>query len=362
MKKILTVTNICARGGAENQIFLLLLELAKLKVYDLSIAFFEVRDQSLAENIRQAGIAVYDLQAPRKLSLKPLQNLRKLIRNHDFDLVHSHLLYPDWVVAHIHKRYPKLKLIHTIHNCESVFKFLPVQWFYRLLVNREFSWSVCISKAVHDQVTQFLKIPTSRSNVIYYGYPAAEVIPQFDRSPRVGIELLFLARLVPQKNHVFLFKALAELRDQAIKVIIAGGGRRSFENYLRSVTIKLKINHMVEFVGQVANPMPLIQSCDALVLTSKWEGFGLVLLEAMSCAKPVIATDIAPINEVVVSGETGWLVRQDDVAELRNVLMRILQDQKALNLMGQNGFKRVTQAFQVSKMVQAYGGIYGSMG
>ena len=361
MKKILTVTNICARGGAENQIFLLITEIAKLKIYDLSIAFFEVRDQSLAENLRQAGIAVYDLNAPRKLSLKPLQNLRQLILAHDFDLVHSHLMYPDWVLAHIHKRYPKFKLIHTIHNCESLFKFLPVQWFYRLLVNHEFSWSVCISKAVREQVTQLLKIPESRSRVIYYGYPAKPLVSQPNRAQRAGIELLFLARLVPQKNHVFLFKTLAQLKDQPIKVIIAGSGRRSFENYLRSVAIKLKITHMVELVGQVANPLPLIQNCDALVLMSKWEGFGLVLLEAMSCAKPVIASDIAPINEVVVAGETGWLVGQDDVEGLRKVLMDILGDRKTL-VLGQNGFKRVTQEFPVSKMVQAYGGIYGDLG
>jgi glycosyltransferase involved in cell wall biosynthesis len=70
---------------------------------------------------------------------------------------------------------------------------------------------------------------------------------------------------------------------------------------------------------------------------------------------------LPPINEVVVAGETGWLVGQDDVEGLRKVLMDILGDRKTL-VLGQNGFKRVTQEFPVSKMVQAYGGIYGDLG
>jgi glycosyltransferase involved in cell wall biosynthesis len=356
MKKILLVTNICEIGGAENHIFLLAKELARSGLYQVSLAFLKVKNQKIKKELIRNGIQVFDLNCPTKKSIKPFFRLSKLIKEGSYETVHSHLTYCDWLVAGIHRGWPHFKAVRTIHNCETLFKFWPIQLFNFIFINSQFEKTICISKAVQKDVQKYLKVPPAKTKVIYYGYPVTKIAdrPKTKKSTKktAKLNVLFLARLVPQKNHSLVFKALAQLNSAHLKVVLAGSGSPKYEKKLKGQVKQLQIKDQVEFAGFQPNPAKLIGACDLLILPSRWEGFGLVLLEAMAQAKAIIGSNIAPINEVVVDGKTGWLFKTNTAQALADTFREALENSDRISKMGLNGYKRLKQEFSVEKMVR----------
>jgi len=93
-------------------------------------------------------------------------------------------------------------------------------------------------------------------------------------------------------------------------------------------------------------------ACDLFALASRWEGFGLVFAEAMAAAKPVVATRVSAVPEVVLDGETGLLVEPDDVEGLASAIGRMVSDGALRARMGSAGYRRVQREFGAPRMVR----------
>jgi glycosyltransferase involved in cell wall biosynthesis len=126
--------------------------------------------------------------------------------------------------------------------------------------------------------------------------------------------ILSIGRLEPQKRFdVFLdtVSRLAEQSSRPIRAVIAGEGslRRVLEEMASQ---KRRHGLAIKFVGKQSGVLPLYQSCDALLLASGWEGTPNVVMEAMACGLPVVATKVGGVGELVRNGETGFLFERDD--------------------------------------------------
>jgi len=168
---------------------------------------------------------------------------------------------------------------------------------------------------------------------------------------REGAEalLLFVGRLTPHKGLHILLKALALLEPtykQRLKLVVVGPKVPGFTAthtyrydtyslYLNYLIQKHDLKNIVKFVGQVKEElMPLYyNSADALVHPSLVEAFGLVLIEAMACSKPVIAFDVPPINEIVMNNISGILVKPS-IKSLKEILHHIIDNANILKAMG----------------------------
>jgi glycosyltransferase involved in cell wall biosynthesis len=102
----------------------------------------------------------------------------------------------------------------------------------------------------------------------------------------------------------------------------------------------------------------LLQELDLFVLPSLWEGFGLVLLEAMAAARPVVASSIGPVPEIVLDGETGLLVPPGDADRLADAIVRVLADRALGERLGRAGRARVQQTFALDDMVDRTDRLY----
>lgn len=141
--------------------------------------------------------------------------------------------------------------------------------------------------------------------------------------------LLAIGRLVPQKNYPLLLNALGGIRDLEWTIDILGDG--PLLNDLTERARALGIANRVTFHGFVRDPLPYLTRAHALLLSSSWEGQGAVLLEALACGCPVIATRSTPaVADVLGNGAFGRLVRPDDAAALADAIAAELQKRSYL--------------------------------
>ena len=138
--------------------------------------------------------------------------------------------------------------------------------------------------------------------------------------------------------------------------MIAGDG--PLREALEAETRALDLSSRVHFLGWRDDPHALIAALDVLLAPSLWEGFGLVFLEAMALNVPIIATRVSAIPEVVIDGETGWLVPPRDADALAATLLDALTHPDARRKWGANGRCRLETQFTAETMVERTLAVY----
>ena len=201
-------------------------------------------------------------------------------------------------------------------------------------------------------------IEKSKIKIIYNGI----YIDNFDAQNAVNIynrennEIVIgnAGRLVKQKGQKYLIDLALNLRKKGInfKIIIAGEGR--MENELRTLVSKNDLDDRIQFIGFVEDMKSFMQSIDIFVLTSIWEGFGYVLVEAMACSKPVVAFRISSNPEVVQENETGFLVEPFDIDAMTEKVTKLVSDVQLREKMGIEGRKRVEKVFTFNRTLENF--------
>jgi glycosyltransferase involved in cell wall biosynthesis len=162
--------------------------------------------------------------------------------------------------------------------------------------------------------------------------------------------LIMVARFQPQKDHATLLSALAELRQYswALDLVGDGPGRSAVESLLHT----LGLEDRVRVLGYSNDVAKLLSESDLFVLTSKWEGLPLSILEAMRAGLPVIATDVGGVSESVDHGVTGFVVQRSSVSALKEALHPLLTSAELRRAMGARGRARYEECFTFERMVE----------
>jgi glycosyltransferase involved in cell wall biosynthesis len=229
------------------------------------------------------------------------------------------------------------RIVTSLRTRIGGFWSAPWQWVERILWRR----SACIisnSKVAADEAQTLLGIPAARLKVIPNGVDLERFHPDLDwREPRRSLglspsDLVFgmIARYSPVKDHETLLTAVAQMKRSGYwpafgKVILVGG--TTFEDARRKVEAGIRENGLEGVVvpmGVMADVGRAYAALDWLILPSRFEGFPNSVLEAMACAKPVILSDAANAERIVVDGETGWEFPAGDVLELVACLRRAI--------------------------------------
>jgi glycosyltransferase involved in cell wall biosynthesis len=212
---------------------------------------------------------------------------------------------------------------------------------------------VAVSDFVRKSVVSTYNIPESRVETIYSGvlaekYSCNEVeVQQARHAFKFGDEptILFVGRLEGRKNLEFLIRAFKLIvRESRCKLVIVGNGSQAS---LKEVVSSLGISRDVVFTGFVDDDdlRLLYNACDIFVLPSHLEGFGLTLLEAMAAAKPVIASNVGGIPELVKNGVNGILVDLKNPKELATALKYLLENPELARKMGMRNREYVSNNF-----------------
>lgn len=215
--------------------------------------------------------------------------------------------------------YANKSLIYTVHSSNLEEYFSSNRWIASKILKNKI---VAVSKGIQDNIQKFYSY--DKSILIYNS------IPRFESIPEVELPLKFIVavgRLVELKqfNRLIESYSFSELPDNNIHLVIVGDGPER-SNLLSQVN-NLKLNDFVHLVGQKENPNDYIAKAHFLVLTSLYEGFPMVLLEALSIGIPVISFDCkSGPNEVVINNYNGILVDNQNFDELVHKMNTFVND------------------------------------
>lgn len=198
-----------------------------------------------------------------------------------------------------------------------------------------------------------------------YGVDEVGVIPNATGGLKVepagevegeGGYLLFVGRLRIRKGVEVLLEALRELRDRNPRAVLRIAGNGEHRARLEWKTAELGLESTVSFLGTcgAARVRTLLRGAAALVVPSIYEGMPLVVLEAMAAGVPVVASRVSGIPEVVVDGETGWLVPPEDPVALARALGEVLADPEEARRRGEAGCRRAAEFYRPAIVAAAW--------
>ncbi len=274
-------------------------------------------------------------------------------------------------LAHINNRfifsYPHIRFLGkmkpvmlTVHNATpqniDLFTNLGGQAHDRLLLKRAHKYlkgATAITKAAMEMTLPDYK---GLKEVIWNGVDAKKFRPiknaEIEEIPKGKSIVLTNCRLVRQKGIEYLIKAMKGVNARLVIL-----GRGPLEHELKALAKKENVDAI--FITKTIDEkklVDLINMCDIFVLPSLYETFGLAALEAIACGKPVIATNIHGLPEVV--GDSGIMVAPRDVEGMRSAIQLLLEDNKYARALGRKARKRALKNFKWDDIAEKYGVFY----
>ncbi|MBP9841153.1 MAG: glycosyltransferase family 4 protein [Simkaniaceae bacterium] len=212
----------------------------------------------------------------------------------------------------------------------------------------------CVSQWVLDETKKLIPTALPKLQLIYNGLSLPSHLPTaLPFSPPV---LLLLGRLSPEKGFETAIQAFSYLKNSgsSARLIIAGGGQE--RPLLESLVHQLKLQDAVHFTGELEREQGRmwINQATLMLVPSYFESFGLVALEAMHMQRPVIASRIGGLQEVILDNQTGFLVPPHDPLALYHKIELLLNQPDRAIEMGLQGYKRATEHFTLKQNMMAY--------
>ena len=360
--KVMLLVPTLDQSGAEKQLVLLACQLPTDE-FDVHVVAL-TRSGPLAKELADHGVRLTVLGKKWKFDPFTFWRLRKLIQSEQPDILHTWLFAPNaYARLIVGRRMSHRPKIVVSERCVDVWKSGWQLWLDQKLIGRtdrlignshavaEFYRSIAypadILRVIHNGISIPENFTTDREALL-----AELEIPV--GSPVIG----FIGRMARQKRGediVFAMALVAILRPDAHLLMIGEGPER---DKLMKFARDIGIDNLVRFTGHRADAAKFLSVMDVFWLASDFEGLSNSLMEAMAAGVPCIASDIPPNRELVVDGETGFLVRVGDRVGFQQFTDRLLSDAELARRMGDSGRERMRREFSIDSMVDAHAKLY----
>lgn len=346
-------------GGAETQIKALALNLKKRGWPIRVITLME--PVAFMDEFAAAQIPLLSLSIKRgNFAMLPiaLWRLTKLLRQNQTEIIHAHMVHANFLARLARLFYPQLKvLITTAHSnyeggkvVEMIYRYTDFLSSLNTNVSTE-----AVQRYVNDGLTKSSKI-----RCVYNGIDTLRFSLKQDKQKTDVFQWLAVGRLDEAKDYPNLFAALNQIH-LPFKLSILGRGPLLAE--LQQQVIELQLTDKVNFLGVHSDVEQFMNQADGFVLPSAWEGFGLVVAEALACELPVVATDCGGPAEIVgLDEQAGYIVPAKDANALAVAMVKLMNlslEQRVL--MGQCGRQRMIERFSLESVVNQWENLYGKL-
>ena len=329
----------------------------------------------LTDAVEAAGMAVQpvryfcDRTHPVKDVLAVFE-LVQIIRRGNYDLVHTHNSKAGFIGRLAARLVHHPAVVHTIHGF-SFHDRAPIlqRKLFIYLERLAAGWChgmIAISDVLVSWAEEVGIRPKCPIHTIYSGIEVEEFQRPVDRvGVRRGLGLRetklvigVVAKLWEGKGHADLIRAVSLLHKQGHEVQLLVAGEGPLEADLRKLSGDLGVAADVVFAGFRTDIPELTEAVDIAVLPSHFEGMGRVLLEAMARGKPVVATTVGGIPEIVLHEKTGILVPPGNAEQLAGALERLICDRALRSELGHRGRDRIDDCFSSRRMVEETAEVY----
>lgn len=363
-RSLLFITSSSGPGGAET-VFLQLATAAHQRGIRVLAVLF--RPGWLKDSLERVGVEVNVCPMKGMFDWRWVLYVVNLVRSRQAELIHAHEFTAN-VYGVLAGRLAGVPVVATVHGKNYYWECLRRRMAYRQVAR--FGRMVAVSKDLKEFLVRQVNIPSDRIDVIYNGIVAkpAEVSTTrvlalsalgLDEHTRVigSVGSLYIV-----KGHEYLIRALPAIVQAYPNVALVLIGRGEQEPVLRRLSKDLEVEEHVRFLGFRSDVATILAGIEIFVLPSLSEGLSVALLEAMAAGRPIVASRVGGNPEVVVDGETGFLVDPRDSGALAERIVELLNDSQKAKEFGESGRKRVQNWFAIDKMVESYCALYESMG
>ena len=364
---LLYIVNSLNPGGTER----LVMEMGLAFRREFRVAIVCLDEPGLwATDLRRQGVPVHCLWRQPGLDLSMPVKIARLAREIDAAIIHAHQCTP-WFYGALSRMFhgaPKLLL-------EEHGRFYPEEDKpARRRVNRAVIVPlshrfVAVSEDVRWRLDRYEGLDAARVDVIYNG---VDVGPRLTSPERLALRQTLgftehdivvgtVGRFDPIKNLPMFIESLAAAREQnrRIRGLLVGDGPEF--GAVKALLGTHGLEDAVRLTGFRSDARQLVQCLDLFVLSSFSEGTSMALLEAMASGVPAVVTAVGGNPEIVVAGETGWVVPSGAVAALTSAVLDAAADESLRRDFGRAGRQRFEDNFTFSRMIECYRELYRSM-
>lgn len=362
-KNILCTIDTTGPGGAET-VFIELVKNLDRKKYN---PYIIIKDKGwIYEEALKNGFHPEIIKMEGSFNIKYLFKLIKFIRRNKIDLIHSHLLGSN-VYCSIAGTFCRVPVISTFHGTvDSNLNGRMLKIKFRL-INMGSKYIVFVSKYLKKHYLSYTPVSKQKSIAIYNGIDFNRFYNLTNKHLRKEIGYNDNNIIIGSIGNIRYSKGYGILLQAAFivikvypqcKFIIAGEGHGKLYKNILAQSKNLGLENCVTFLGFSPDIENILSSIDLFVLPSITEGFSIAAIEAMAASKPVIATRCGGPEEIVIDGETGFLVSPKDPEALANGILSLLRNRSLAKKMGELGRKRVAENFTLEAMIQNYQELY----
>jgi Glycosyltransferase len=363
------------RAGAQ----ILLLNLVDIikKTNKFKISVVTIDSGYLIPAFENMGVNVYNLAERGLFNPKIYFKLKKVLKELDPDIVHTHLLKADFYGRLAAKKNGVKHIISTCHNDSTIHKrsanpdrkniFDRIDNFILDFTN---SNVICISQKVKNYLSwRKSNLDMSRVDVIYNGIDISKSRLKLTKSERLksrqslnlsenDFVVTIIGRLEEQKGHLKFLENIKNflIQNPNIKFLFIGDG--SLRKEIESFTSIHSLDKQVTLLGYRNDVDELIEISDLIAVPSLWEGFGLVVAEGMIKQKPVIASRVGGIPEIIQHEHNGFLYDIENQNELLETFSGIMSGQFNLKKIGDNARQTIIEKFDIKITAQKYIELY----
>ena len=364
-------------GGGERAIAHVINGLSKERYKVFVACLTDSKEGTSGAFIREieGNAQIIPLDMRNLFNLSNISKLSKIIKQNKIDLIHSQGARADFYVRMASRFAGKAALVSTVATPVEEYDINPFKKIIYLMIDRfgeRFTDRfIAVAGHIEKKLTHLRGIDESKVVKINNGVDTEKYVPDIKirnlmrDKLSVGSEVVLIGavgRLTWEKGLSQFINAAKKIENDLnlskadIKYLIAGTGdlRGNLEGEVDSLGLKEKFI----FTGFIDDADSILNAMDVLVLPSLREGFPMVLLEAMSVGKPIIASKIDGVNESIIDGKNGILVEPGDSSALSEAIMGLLRDKEKINGMGQSGRKMALDKFNINRMISAHECLY----
>jgi glycosyltransferase involved in cell wall biosynthesis len=360
--KLLHVMKVQGIGGAEQHLLQLL---PALREQHIDARFLSLDAGKDADRFHRAldarGVPWRRVRCGVDVSPWLAASVISAVRAERPDLLHTHMVHAD-VYGSIAASALRVPFVSTRHNDD---RYLLGPFRY---VDRAFMAGASAIVAISQAVRGFhlrAGLPAQKLVTIHYGLDDLPSVPSELTPHDAGVSpqaplVLAIGRLIEQKDHATLLGAFQRVHIDYPEARLAILGWGPLEKVTKARVRELGLQDAVLLPGRV-EPSAWLARADVFAHTSQWEGFGIVLLEAMLAGLPVVATRVSAVPEIVVDGVTGILVPRGDEHGVGSGLAALLADPERRRELGEAGRSRARDEFSVERMTKRMIAVYESV-
>lgn len=321
---------------------------------------------------RRHSVVAFPFFVQELLQLR--RELVRIVRKHQIDVVQTHLLRSMDFLALSLRLNAGPKVYWTFQNAmfdlredhlaKNKWLLKPKRVSHHLLYRLGTHWVnglIAVSADVKKSILETMKgIPADKISVIFNSVDVTRYGKDTNRSAlrsSLGFEetdhlIAVVATFKRQKGHKFLIDAAAALVSDFPQLHILFVGDGELREELQSQVRELKLERNIHFLGSRSDVAEILAASDSFVLPSLWEGLPMALVEAMASSLPIVATDVSGTRQVMVPGETGFLVEPGDAHELTLAITKLITNPELADVMRQNARQRVEKFFSARKQAR----------